>query len=120
MKKSHQTLIFITSSILYLLILYFATDYIRVHYSAQYNYIPSQIFTFIWSFVFSFVLSIDHIKKIASKGKLKVNISYLIFAVLLLSIFIPVSPLFHFFLINQHEIIYILFGYTLIHGFYKE
>ena len=106
--------------VLFLTGYYFLTKYILSYSSTHFNYLPVYIWKIVWTFLLTILFSIDYIKILIKPGKLKINFVYLILALLMLTLFIPRTPLFYFFYISPGiELLFLVFWYSLIRTFYK-
>ncbi len=106
--------------VLFLTVYYFLTKSILSYSSEHINYIPVYIWKMIWTLLLSILFSIEYIKILIKPGKLKINFVYLILAILMLTLFIPRTPLFYFFFISPGiELLFLVFWYSLLRTFYK-
>jgi hypothetical protein len=105
---------------IFIYFLYIISNYIKINYSILQYYIPHYIWLNIWTLILSILFSIDYIKNWLLPGKLRINFVYFIFSLLILTMYIPETPLFLFFSINKSEILLLVFWFCLLRSFYKK
>lgn len=120
MKQSKKDILIALMFILFIFSHYFGTSFIKMNYSSGQSSLLPYIWVIIWTLILIILFSIDHIKVLLSPGNIKINLAYLILSLLILTMYIPGTPLFLFFFINQTEVLLLIFWYSLIHVFYKE
>lgn len=106
--------------ILFLIFYYFLYTFVVQRYSNQMNYLPYNIWIYVWTFILVIIFSFDYLKTFNKSGTLKINAIYLFLALLMLTMYIPSTPLFKFNLLGKSDIILLIFWYSLIHSFKKE
>ncbi len=106
--------------VLFLVGFYFSAGWVSASFPAFISPVPYYIWLFVWSLILVALFSYSHITRWRNPGKIRVNIIYLVFSVLLLTMYIPNTPLFAFLLLDREEIPELLFWYALIHSFEKN
>jgi hypothetical protein len=84
-----------------------------------YNFAGTIIWENILALFLAVIFSFEHVKSWFCKGRFKVNYNLMLFSLLTLTVYIPGTPLFHFFLINQVQLLFLIFWFCLIQGVYK-
>lgn len=106
--------------LIFLMFFYYISIFIKENNKVAPSFLQYQLWISIWTLVLVSMLSIDFMKNWFGSGILKINIIYLVLALFILTMFVPDTPLFSFVLINQTEVLFIIFWYFIIHSFYKQ
>lgn len=120
MKKFSHEIIMPVFIVLFIIFYYFINTFIVRNYSNQLNYLPYNIWTYLSTFFLTVILSFDYFKTLKKHGKYRINVIYLILAIILLTMNIPNTPLFVFLLIGKREVLLLVFWYCLFHTIRKE
>jgi hypothetical protein len=120
MKKFSHEIIMPVLIILFIVLYYFINTYIVQNYSNHFNYLPYNIWAYLWTFVIAAIFSFDYFKTLKKPGKYGINIIYIILAICILTMNIPNTPLFGFLLMGKREVLLLVFWYCLFHTIRKE
>ena len=118
MKKHKKDILKALILALFLITYYFMTLFIS-NLSSVKSYLPYYIWTYGWTLFIVAFCSMDRIKTLIHPGKIKINIIYLLLTLFMLTIYIPISPLFYFMLLGEITAPLLIFWYCFIHTFEK-
>lgn len=119
-KINYKQIIISLIIILFLTIYYFTYTFIERIYSLKYNFLPYNIWTFIWTFIFNAIIWFNNHKTKKEFSKRKVNIVYLILALCMLTMYIPNTPLFKIYALGKGEVLLLIFWFVLFHTLEQE
>lgn len=105
--------------IVFLIIYYYVSNFVKLNYSNKQNYIPYYIWTYIWTLILVIIFSLEHFHTIIKLKNIKINFIFLCLALCMLSMYIPNTPFFNFILKGQSEFLILIFWYSVIHSFQK-
>ncbi|RBP67348.1 hypothetical protein DES36_10447 [Alkalibaculum bacchi] len=110
----------VATVLIFLIFFYHISIFIKVNHKVVPDFLQYQLWISVWTLVLVSILSIDFIKAWFDSGRLKINMIYFVLSLFILTMFIPGTPLFSFVLIDQTEVLFIIFWYFVIHSFYKQ
>jgi uncharacterized membrane protein len=114
MKKSKHVVISLIL-ILFIAIYYFTYTFIQKNYSQKYDFLPNNIWSVLWTLLLMAIFSFSKIKIKKDPVKRKVNFSYLLLALCMLTMYIPNTPLFKIYALGKGEILLLIFWFGLFH-----
>ncbi|MDD2587049.1 MAG: hypothetical protein PHT79_10565 [Syntrophomonadaceae bacterium] len=115
-RNSWLNLIFV---ILFLIIYFIISGFIRKNYSVNFNYLPNIIWMNIWPLLLGGYFAKGNLKSWCKPGKMRIDFGYLIIAILCFFINFFTFSLFGFSINFLSPALGILFGHSIINSFYK-